>query len=195
MRQKKTPIFSALRVSRVMVIAMAFCLGPGEPRAFAQTSYEDEKTSEGWAWAKIRKGEWADFNARCNPRLPPLDAKGNDPGWADDCRRLKATFLRNLLANEPWKSSTSSSGVRIRGARIVRDPTNPFDPDLDLENVKLARSFEILGSRIEPQSICGTRKQISSSHLTVRRPRMHLARMDFDPAATFLSPLVSQMAL
>lgn len=115
----------------------------------AQVAYDDEKTPEGWAWSQIRKGDWADFNQRCNPQDPPLDVRRDNPRWLDDCRKLSASFVQDLLTREPWRTSTPYAGVRIKGARIVRDPANPADPGVDLENAQLIRSLEIIGAEIE----------------------------------------------
>ena len=68
-------------------VALAFLLGSG-PRglAFAQTPYQDVTTAEGWAWSKISKGEWADFNQRCDPQAQPLNPKTDDVRWENGCR-------------------------------------------------------------------------------------------------------------
>jgi hypothetical protein len=47
-----------LRVA-VWAAALGFVLTPA---AWAQTSYDDDSTPEGWAWALIRKDQPADFD-------------------------------------------------------------------------------------------------------------------------------------
>jgi hypothetical protein len=113
--------------------------------AFAQTSYNDLSTAEGWAWSKISKGEWADFNLHCDPQTQQLDPKVDDARWQNDCRKITATFLQDLLTREPSREATPPASVRIKGAGIVKN----LDLDLNLENSKLMRSMVIIGSRIE----------------------------------------------
>lgn len=129
-------------------VALAFLLGAGpHDLAFAQPPYQDVMTAEGWAWSKINKGEWADFNQRCDPQAQPLDSKTDDVRWENGCREITASFLQDLLTRAPWRDSIPFAGVRIKGARIIK---NKIDlKDLDLENARLTRSVEINGSRID----------------------------------------------
>ncbi|MGH6812767.1 MAG: hypothetical protein ACREDM_10600 [Methylocella sp.] len=108
--------------------------------AVAQAPYDDAKTAQGWAWSQIKQGKEADFNQRCG--TPPLDPKkAEDTRWQNDCRKLSARILQDLLTQAPWREQVPFEGVRIAGARIVGD--------VDLENAKLIRPIEIIGSRIE----------------------------------------------
>lgn len=85
----------------------------------AETGYDDLSTSEGWAWAQIKQGQEADFNSRC--RTEALETRRDEETrWENDCRRLSAAFLVDILTKVPWRNEVPSSGVHIIGARIVR---------------------------------------------------------------------------
>jgi hypothetical protein len=119
-------------------VALAIWLAPGS--AFAQRPYDDPSTAEGWAWSRIEQNDSADFNEHCGtPALDPKD--DNDAHWDDDCRKVSARFLQDLLTRAPWREAIPFGGIQIIGARIVED--------IDLENAKLIRALSILNSRIE----------------------------------------------
>ena len=122
---------------RIFFLAVAACLFAGT--ASAQELYGDIKTPEGWAWSEIKQGRVADFNVRC--MTPGLDARQQDERWANNCRRIPASFLVNILTREPWREQVPQSGVAITGARVFGN--------LDLANAKLVRAILIEGSRLE----------------------------------------------
>src|SRR6266852_2546973 len=82
--------------------------------ASAQTTYDDPKTPEGWAWQRIRNDEIADFNARCGKRLDPHDKAG----WEDLCRQVPPKFVTDILTVPKWRDQLARQRVRLRGVRI-----------------------------------------------------------------------------
>jgi hypothetical protein len=118
----------------------ALVIGLGSGRVLALEAYEDANTPEGWSLPQIVRNEMADFNERCStPALDPMDE--NDARWLDDCRKLSAQFLQDLLTRAPWREAVPVAGIQIKGARIVGE--------LDLDSAKLIRTISILASRIE----------------------------------------------
>jgi len=130
----------ALLFRYALAIFCACAVLHGWGSALARGPYEDPNTAEGWALPLIQRGDTADFNVRCHtPALDPMDEK--DARWGDDCRKLSARFLQDLLTRAPWREAIPFVGIDIKGARIVGD--------LDLQNVKLIRALSIAASRIE----------------------------------------------
>jgi hypothetical protein len=139
-RMKKAP--GPVRGLSLYAIAIcsALVMGLRPGSALAQGRYDDPSTPEGWAWSQIEQSEAPDFNERCHTdALDPKDE--NDARWHDDCRKLSARFLQDLLTRPPWREAIPFGGIQIVGARIV--------DDIDLENAKLIRAVSILKSRIE----------------------------------------------
>jgi hypothetical protein len=120
--------------------AMAICLGIGG-QVLAQAPYDNAQTPEGWAWALIKQGKEADFNVRCGT-TPALDPRlESESRWTDDCRRLSAAFLVDVLTSELLRKQVPFAGVNIVGARI--------EGDIELRNAKLDRALFVDQSRIE----------------------------------------------
>src|SRR5260370_32592896 len=136
------PLFAPFRRLRGATILLALMVaGASDASALAETSYDNPATAEGWAWAKIKQGNAADFNERCKT-TPELDArKDDDSRWKSDCRQLDATFLVDILTQPAWGEKIPVAGVHIVGARIVGD--------IALTNARVNRELWIEKSRIE----------------------------------------------
>jgi hypothetical protein len=140
------PLFTPFRRLRGATILLALMVaGASDASALAETSYDNPATAEGWAWAKIKQGNAADFNERCKT-TPALDArKDDDASWKSDCRQLDATFLVDILTQPVWGEKVPMAGVHIVGARIVGD--------IALTNARVNRELWIEKSRIESKIV------------------------------------------
>jgi hypothetical protein len=129
------------RLPGVMILLALVVAGASAGSALAKMSYDSPATAEGWAWALIKEGKPADFNLRCRT-TPALDARRDDDArWKNDCRRLDATFLVDILTRPTWGEKVPVAGVHIVGARIVGD--------IALTNARVNRELWIEKSRIE----------------------------------------------
>ncbi len=91
--------------------------------------------AETWAWAEIRAGRPANFNARFG-RLDPKSSEG----W-DDTRKLGQAFLETILLDDPYRGAIPRQGVRILGAW--------FPETIDLTNARVAHELWLHHSRFE----------------------------------------------
>jgi uncharacterized protein YjbI with pentapeptide repeats len=126
------------RYGAILLAAALICLTVGAQGATPQ-NYDDENTPEGWAWALIKQGKEANFDARC--KTPALDPGKDDDRWNDECRRLSAVFISDVLLREPWRSQIPPAGVAISGARIAED--------INLKNATLNRPLSLTRSKID----------------------------------------------
>lgn len=130
---------SVLRFAFASLAAIGFWTGLAAA-ALAQAPYAaDRAEAESWAWEQIQQGKPADFNSRCGGELDPR--KDDEPRWREDCRRVSAAFLTNVLARTGWRQDIPFSGVSIVGARI--------EGDIDLRYARLEHPFLIGQSRVE----------------------------------------------
>ena len=73
-------------------------------------------TTEGWVWQKVKLGEVADLNERCDP--PKLDIHDTeDLRWRAECRHMRPALLAALLIQAD-KTSGAVFPVIVRSAYI-----------------------------------------------------------------------------
>jgi hypothetical protein len=128
-----------------ILVAFVFWFGTFLPSSAQNANiYDDQQTPEGWAWARIKNGEVADFNELCNTsHLNPNDE--TERHWDDACRKLKPNFIVDLLTRSPWRDQVPFSGVNIMGARV--------EGDIDLRNANWKPALIIESARIEGQIV------------------------------------------
>ncbi len=88
--------------------------------------HESWNEAERWLWAKLCRGEEADFN-----KEPEFGAAGHE-GICDPRREVRPAFLRAIALDDPWRGAINSRGVRIVGAWI-RQPLHFGNTTLDHE--------------------------------------------------------------
>jgi hypothetical protein len=120
-------------------VAIVITFFERDAEALVQIPYENEETSEGWAWARVRRGEDADFNVRCNTTR--LESQKYDARWTASCRQISGAFVASLLTNVSLRNLVPAAGVKIVGARI--------EGELSLQNLKIDRAIVIQATRIE----------------------------------------------
>jgi hypothetical protein len=119
-----------LRVTALVAVAAFTTTG------WARGPYDDEKTAVGWAWARIRNDEIADFGGRCGELDPRTKI-----GWDDPCRQIPPKFLVDVLTVPEWRDRVARHWVRLRGVRI--------DGTIDLSDAEIKSEVWVDASRIE----------------------------------------------
>jgi hypothetical protein len=121
---------------RVTALLVAFALAFTTAAWARGGPYDDEKTPMGWAFARVRNDEIADFGKRCGE----LDPRSSN-GWDDPCRRISPQFLIDVLTVPKWRDQVLRHRVRLRGVRI--------DGTIDLADAKISAEVSVHASRIE----------------------------------------------
>ncbi|MBI5638630.1 MAG: pentapeptide repeat-containing protein [Nitrospinae bacterium] len=104
--------------------------------------HESWNESERWLWAKLCRGEEADFN-----KEPEFGTTDTDAGW-DPRRGISPAFLLAIALNDPWRGAINSRGVRIVGAWIrqpLKFTDKPLDHELALEFCRFDAPVEMGG--------------------------------------------------
>src|SRR6516225_10806092 len=134
---ERRPRYPAGRIAmpRLAVPIVTFMLAFATT-AWGQASYDDVKTAVGWAFARIRNDEIADFSQRCG-KLDPH----NKTGWDDPCRRIPSRFLFDVLTVPKWLDQVARHRVRLIGALV--------DGTIDLSDAQITPEVWVNASRIE----------------------------------------------
>jgi len=74
--------------------------------------------AESWVWERTRVGEIADLGALDSAELKPASADG----WTAR-RRIRASVLRAMLLQSPWRDALLPEGLRLVGAQIEGELT------------------------------------------------------------------------
>lgn len=124
------------------------------------TPHSSWSETEAWTWGEICAGEIADLS-RWRSLAPdlvisqdsntPEPVIPNDPesleGWDDwddedgdsEKRKLSQNFIEMVLLHDPWRSSITRQGVRIRNA--------VFPEGIDLVNAQIEHEFKLIDCR------------------------------------------------
>jgi hypothetical protein len=98
--------------------------------------------TEKFVWSKLLEGKTADLDDADNcPDGRPTPRDDHDPRWKNDCRKIHASFLDDVLTRKPWRDAIPHQGVRIKGGDVVGD--------VDLEGAELVSEISIESSRFE----------------------------------------------
>ena len=116
------PLFVLFRRLCELKFSLALVVLSATPvSALAKSPYDNPATAEGWAWVRIKEGQAADFNKRC--KTDALDARTNDEktekSWQDNCRRLDAKFLVDVLTSMRWCRYSGKPEASLRN-RLTR---------------------------------------------------------------------------
>jgi cytoskeletal protein CcmA (bactofilin family) len=121
----------------LLAYSAIFSASGGQVRA--NEPYDDDQTSAGWAWARIKQGKEADFNIRCEDS--PIQLRADAIPWADRCRIISGNVLVDLLTKSSLHDQVPFSGIKIANARITGE--------IDLQNAKFDRALTVVNSVIE----------------------------------------------
>jgi hypothetical protein len=112
---------------------------------------EKVEPAKGWselekcAWGKICAGQIVNFNAQDTPRPETSE------GW-DSQRQLSASFLRDILSQEPYRDAIAVEGVRIVGALFQGALDLSFSclkSHLWLERCRFEKAVNLTGVQID----------------------------------------------